>query len=111
MATLGFLLAVSRLSSHGLKNMGIQYRFLFDECLCMALTDLAHGLGFEATSVRNLGRLSDPDNALAAFAVANDWVVVTNNRTDYVRLYAKIDIHPGLVIILPNAGQSMILAI
>lgn len=87
--------------------MAIQYRFLFDECLCLALSDLAHSLGFEATSIRNLSRLGDPDNAVAGFAVANDWIVVTNNRIDYMRLYVRIDLHPGLVILLPNADQSL----
>lgn len=72
----------------------------------MALSNLAHGLGYEATSIRDLSRLSDPDSAIAAFAVANDWIVVTNNRTDYVRLYAKIDLHPGLIILLPSAPQA-----
>jgi predicted nuclease of predicted toxin-antitoxin system len=86
--------------------MAIQYRFLFDECLCTALADLAHGLGYEATSIRNLNRLGDPDSAIAAFAAANDWIVVTNNRADYVRLYARIDLHPGLVVLMPSAPQA-----
>ncbi len=102
----GFRLDRSRRSSNGLKAITIQYRFLFDECLSLDLTYIAHGLGYQATSVRDLNRLGDPDTAIAAYAVAGDWIVVTNNRADYVRLYSRVDLHPGLIILLPSVGPD-----
>jgi predicted nuclease of predicted toxin-antitoxin system len=82
--------------------MTIHYRFLFDECLSPALISVARIHGFEATSVRDLGRLGEADGALAFFAINSDWVIVTNNRADFMRIYARFDLHPGLIVILPN---------
>lgn len=82
--------------------MDVTYRFLFDECLSPDLSRLANSLGFDATHVQYLDRLGTSDRSLALFAVENDFVFVTNNRVDFVRLFAKLEIHCGLVIILPN---------
>ena len=35
-----------------------------------------------------------------------DYTFVTNNRTDFTALYAKEELHTGLVIILPNVTPS-----
>jgi hypothetical protein len=35
-----------------------------------------------------------------------DYTFVTNNRTDFTALYAKEELHAGLVIILPNVTPS-----
>ena len=35
-----------------------------------------------------------------------DYTFVTNNRTDFMALYAKQELHAGLVIILPNVTPS-----
>jgi hypothetical protein len=36
-----------------------------------------------------------------------DYTFVTNNRTDFKALYAKEELHAGLVIILPNVTPSL----
>lgn len=83
------------------------YRFLFDECLSPDLVPFANSVGYEATHVQYLGRLGASDPSLALYAVEHDWVFVTNNRTDYVRIYARFEVHCGLVVILPNAPPSI----
>jgi hypothetical protein len=35
------------------------------------------------------------------YAVANNYIVVTNNRRDFLKEYAKLDIHGGLVVLIP----------
>lgn len=71
-----------------------QFRFLFDECLSPELPAIAYSFGYEATHVRDIGRLGDADPALAVFAVSRDWVMVTNNRVDFMKLYKQFEIHP-----------------
>jgi hypothetical protein len=39
------------------------------------------------------------------FAVANDYIVVTDNRRDFLKEYAKLEVHAGLVILLPKATR------
>jgi hypothetical protein len=36
-----------------------------------------------------------------------DYTFVTNNRTDFATLYAKEELHAGLVVILPNVTPSL----
>jgi hypothetical protein len=38
--------------------------------------------------------------------LAEDYTFVTNNRSDFLALYAKQELHAGLVIILPNVTPS-----
>lgn len=84
--------------------MAVIYRFLFDECLSPDLAQLAHSLGFEAFHVRDLQRLGSSDPSLALLAIERDSVFVTNNRIDFSQIYRKLELHPGLVIILPSTG-------
>lgn len=37
----------------------------------------------------------------------DDYTLVTNNRTDFATLYAKEELHAGLVIILPSVTPSL----
>lgn len=82
--------------------MAVRYRFLFDECLTKSLPDVAHSLGYEATHALFLDRAGASDRLLAAWAVERDYVMVTNNRADFVRIYERLELHPGLIVILPN---------
>lgn len=45
------------------------YRFLFDECMALELMGAARERGYQATSVRDLGRLGQSDRSLALYAV------------------------------------------
>jgi hypothetical protein len=41
------------------------------------------------------------DRNLARLAAEQSYVVVTNNRRDFLRLYARLEVHNGLIIIVP----------
>ncbi len=78
-------------------------RFLIDECLHESLVGVAHRAGFEATHVNHLGLSGEPDWELAERIVKDEFTFVTNNRVDFVRLFGKMELHAGLIIIVPNA--------
>ncbi|MBV9268108.1 MAG: DUF5615 family PIN-like protein [Acidobacteriaceae bacterium] len=77
-------------------------RFLIDECLHESLIGVARGAGFEATHVNHLGLSGKPDWELAARIVKDEFTFVTNNRIDFMRLFRKMELHAGLIIIVPN---------
>ena len=77
-------------------------RFLIDECLHESLVGVAHRAGFDATHVNHLGLSGKPDWDLAARIVKDEFVFVTNNRADFIRLFRKMDLHAGLIRIVPN---------
>ena len=83
-------------------NAPFQYRFLFDECLSPDLVGVANSAGFDASHVNYFGRRGTSDRLLARLAVARDTVFATNNARDFKRIYADIDLHPGLNVILPS---------
>lgn len=82
-------------------------RFLIDECLHESLVGVAHGAGFEATHVNNLGLSGKPDWELAERIVEDEFTFVTNNRVDFVRLFGKMELHAGLIVIVPNVVPSV----
>lgn len=77
-------------------------RFLVDECLHESLAGVAHGAGFEATHVNHLGLSGEPDWALAERIAKDEFTFVTNNRVDFLHLIANLDLHPGLIVVIPN---------
>ncbi len=77
-------------------------RFLIDECLHESLVGVAHGSGFEAIHVNHLGLSGKPDWELAERIVADEFTFVTNNRVDFIRLFRKMELHAGLIVIVPN---------
>jgi predicted nuclease of predicted toxin-antitoxin system len=76
--------------------------FLIDECLSPDLVALAHSRGFDATHVVFRGLAGTADRDLLPIIRSEDFVFVTNNARDFIRLYARENIHPGLVIIVPG---------
>jgi predicted nuclease of predicted toxin-antitoxin system len=82
-------------------------RLLIDECLHESLVGIAHSAGFEATHVNHLGLSGKPDWALAALIVKHEYTFVTNNRVDFIKLFCQIELHSGLVILVPNATPSV----
>jgi predicted nuclease of predicted toxin-antitoxin system len=82
-------------------------RFLIDECLHESLIGVAHSAGFESTHVNHLGLSGKPDWELTERIVKDESTFVTNNRLDFVRLFSKIELHAGLVIIVPNAVPAL----
>jgi predicted nuclease of predicted toxin-antitoxin system len=77
-------------------------RFLIDECLHESLIGVAHSAGFEAVHVNHLGLSGKPDWELAVRIVKDEFTFVTNNRVDFIRLFGKLELHAGLVILVPN---------
>jgi predicted nuclease of predicted toxin-antitoxin system len=81
-------------------------RFLVDECLHTSLVTLAHEAGYICKHVNFLGLGGQKDWQLMTKIRAEEYTFVTNNRTDFAALYAKEELHAGLVIILPNITPS-----
>ncbi|WP_244548244.1 DUF5615 family PIN-like protein [Bosea vaviloviae] len=77
--------------------------FLIDECLSLDLVALAKTRHHYATHVvyRGLQGTLDPD--LIPVIQSGGFAFVTNNARDFLALYAKEDVHPGLVIIIPGS--------
>jgi predicted nuclease of predicted toxin-antitoxin system len=80
-------------------------RFLIDECLTIDLVSVAHQAGHEAPRVAHVGKAGWKDWNVARHAAEGDFVVVTNNASDFRRLYARQPLHPGLVIIIPSVNR------
>ena len=62
----------------------------------------AYAAGFEAHHVNTLGLTSHSDRALMMQIIGGDFTFVTNNAKDFLRLYTKVDLHTGLIVILPS---------
>lgn len=76
-------------------------RFLIDECLSGELVATAKARGYEADYVPHLGKGGWQDWNLVPFAVENDYIIVTLNRRDFLKQHSRLQIHPGLIILLP----------
>ncbi|WP_315800194.1 MULTISPECIES: DUF5615 family PIN-like protein [unclassified Bradyrhizobium] len=81
-------------------------RFLIDECLSGALVGVAKARGYQADYVTHLGKSGWQDWNLVRFASANDYIIVTDNRRDFLKEYAKLDVHAGLVILIPKGTRD-----
>lgn len=81
-------------------------RFLIDECLHESLVGVAHSSGFEATHVNHLGLNGKPDWELAERIVEDEFTFVTNNRIDFIRLFGKMALHAGLIVLVPNVAPE-----
>jgi len=77
-------------------------KFLIDECLHTSLVELAHTAGNAADHVNYLGRGSAKDWQLMDTILERNYTFVTNNRSDFLALYNRTQVHAGLVIIVPN---------
>lgn len=82
-------------------------RFLVDECLHKGLVKVAQAAGYEAYHVVDLGRAGSKDYQLREIIVKEEFVFITNNARDFKRLLEKTELHPGLVIIVPNVRQAV----
>lgn len=76
-------------------------RFLIDENLSPALVGPAHARGFEAMHVNHLGLRTETDWDLLKVITEQDWVLVTNNAIEFRGRYGTIELHPGVIFLLP----------
>ncbi len=51
--------------------------------------------------VSHLGLRSETDWELLKVVAADDWVLVTNNAVEFRGRYGEIDVHPGVVFLVP----------
>jgi predicted nuclease of predicted toxin-antitoxin system len=77
-----------------------------DEDLSPTLVAVCHEAGYQATSVRDRGKLSTKDHALAEIVLDEGWVLVTNNAGDFLKLAASAGVHPGLMFIELGSAQQ-----
>ncbi len=75
---------------------------LIDECLSPDLVALAHSRGHDASHVVFRGLAGSPDRDLLPVIRHEGFVFVTNNAKDFLKLYARENIHAGLIIIVPG---------
>lgn len=80
-------------------------RFLIDECLTIDLVSIARQAGHEALHIARVGKAGWKDWNVARYAAEGDFVVVTNNASDFRRLYATQPLHAGLVLIIPSVNR------
>ena len=82
-------------------------KFLIDECLHTSLLKLANEAGHTADHVNYLGLGSAKDWDLMKLILDRDYIFVTNNRTDFLALYGRTQLHAGLLIIVPNVTPTL----
>jgi predicted nuclease of predicted toxin-antitoxin system len=76
-------------------------RFLIDENLSPNLVKLARSRGYEAMHVNHLGLRAETDWELLKIIAEDDWVLVTNNAIEFRGRYRDIELHPGVVFLIP----------
>lgn len=81
-------------------------RFLIDENLSPALVEPARERGFEAMHVNHLGLRTETDWDLLKVIAEQDWVLVTNNAIEFRGRYREIELHPGVVFLLPAVRRA-----
>jgi predicted nuclease of predicted toxin-antitoxin system len=82
-------------------------RFLIDECLSIDLVSVASQAGHEAQHVARVGKAGWKDWNVARHSTEGDFVLVTNNASDFRRLYATQPLQAGLAIIIPSVDRVM----
>jgi predicted nuclease of predicted toxin-antitoxin system len=87
------------------------FNFLIDECVSPGLASKAKERGHNAFHVTWLQLEGYRDNALSLFALGNDAIMVTNNGVDFRPIYRSMDVHPGLVVIIPSCNKQRQLAL
>jgi predicted nuclease of predicted toxin-antitoxin system len=78
----------------------------FDEDLSPTLVSVANERGFEAACNRDRGLLGATDAQPRAVVQAEGFVLVTDNASDFRRMFARDDIHPGLAVIPAAYGRT-----
>lgn len=74
-------------------------KFLVDENLSPTLVQEICSAGFDATSVRDRGKLGVSDHEVWQWALEEDRVVITANIADFAALARSSEIHCGVVFL------------
>jgi predicted nuclease of predicted toxin-antitoxin system len=76
-------------------------RFLVDENLSVVLPETAHARGYEATHVNHYGLHQSKDWDILRVIEEGDWVLVTNNVLEFKSRFRRLEVHPGVVFLVP----------
>ena len=82
-------------------------RFLIDECLTVDLVTVAGESGHEGQHVAHVGRAGWKDWSVVRYTRDGDFVLVTNNASDFRQLYATQPLHAGLIILIPVVNRDV----
>lgn len=82
-------------------------RFLIDECLSVDLVAVARQSGHDAQHVAHVGKAGWKDWNVVRYAADGDFVLVTNDASDFRRLYAAQSLHAGLIILIPVVDRTL----
>ncbi|MBS7708065.1 DUF5615 family PIN-like protein [Chelatococcus asaccharovorans] len=82
-------------------------KFLIDECLHTTLVAVAQDRGHECSHVNWLGLSGETDWSLMPRILDENFTFVTNNARDFRKLYAKEELHAGLIIIVPQVLPAL----
>jgi predicted nuclease of predicted toxin-antitoxin system len=81
-------------------------KFLIDENLSITLPPLAHARGYEATHVARRGLRQRKDWELMDLVACEDWVLVTNNAVEFRGRYRRIEVHSGVIFLVPSVRRT-----
>lgn len=80
-------------------------RFLVDENLSVLLPEVAHARGYEATHINHYGLRTSKDWDILKVVAEEDWILVTNNAFEFRGRYQKLEMHPGVVFLIPSVPR------
>lgn len=81
-------------------------QFLIDENLSPRLVETANDFGYNAYHVAHRGWSSLKDPEVLRRVLAEDLTTVTNNWIDFRPMLEREEVHPGIVVILPNVRRE-----
>ena len=73
-------------------------RLLLDEHISPSLVGKLGDKGVFAVAAVHVGLSGEPDEQIMNYALENDFVVVTSNARDFIRLL-NVEVHPGLIVL------------
>jgi predicted nuclease of predicted toxin-antitoxin system len=73
--------------------------FLIDENLTPGLVEIAHARGFHAVHAVRTGLGGKKDHQIAAYAIRNGLILVTNDLGDFRKIYKRKTDHPGIILL------------
>ncbi len=82
------------------------FKFLIDECVSPGLASRAKDRGHQAFHVTWLKLEGTRDTALATYAMGEEAIIVTNNGADFRPIFKSLDIHPGLIVVVPSCYKD-----
>lgn len=81
-------------------------QFLIDENLSPQLVKTAQAFGYAAYHVAHRGWSALTDPQVLRRVLAENLTIVTNNWDDFRPMLARTEVHPGIVVILPNVRRE-----